>query len=105
MTMSARIKLAALAALQAALLVQGTASAQNYFPRFPAAPEYRSSHAANRSKAKIPSNAFGSVNDQAGTSFGRSPTDVVSGSKAVGRDPDPNVRFEILRDGQYATSR
>jgi hypothetical protein len=105
MTMSAKIKLIALAALLTALSVQGTASAQNYFTAFPAAPEYRSNQAVNRFKSKIPPHAFGSVNDLAGASFGRSPTDVVSSGKVVGRDPDPNVRFEILRDGQYATSR
>jgi hypothetical protein len=105
MTMSAKIKLIALAALLTALSVQGTAFAQNYFTAFPAAPEYQSNQTVNRLRAKIPSKAFGSVNDQAGVSFGRSPTDVVSSGKVVGRDPDSNVRFEILRDGQYATSR
>jgi hypothetical protein len=104
MTMSAKIKLIALAALLTALSVQGTAFAQNYFTAFPAAPD-RSNQAVNRFKSKIPPHAFGSVNDLAGASFGRSPTDVVSSGKVVGRDPDPNVRFEILRDGQYATSR
>jgi hypothetical protein len=102
--MSARIKLAAVAALLTALSVQGTAFAQN-FPALRAAPEYQSNQAVNRFKAKIPSNAFGSISDGAGNSFGLSPNDVISGSKAVGRDPDLNVRFEILRDGQYATSR
>ena len=103
--MSAGIKLATVVALLTALSVQGTAFAQNYFPAFPATPEYRSNQAVNRSKAKIPSNAFGSINNRAGTSFGLSPNDAVSGGKVVGRDPDANVRFEILRDGQYATSR
>jgi len=103
--MSARINLAALAALLTALSVQGTASAQSYFLAFPAAPEYQSNQAVNRSKAKMPSNAFGSIDHRAGTSFGQSPNDVVSGGKVVGRDPDPNVRFEILRDGQYSTFR
>jgi hypothetical protein len=104
-TMSAKIKLTALAALLTILAVQGTASAQNYFTAFPAASGHQSNQAINRLKAKIPSKAFGSVNDQAGASFGQTPNDVVSGGKVVGRDPDANVRFEILRDGQYATSR
>ena len=103
--MSAKIKLIALATLLTALSVQGTAFAQNYFTAFPAAPEYQSNQTVNRLKAKIPPRAFGSINDQAGAPFGRSPTDVVSSGKVVGRDPDANVRFEILRDGQYATSR
>jgi hypothetical protein len=25
--------------------------------------------------------------------------------QSVARDPDPNVRFELLRDGQYSTSQ
>jgi hypothetical protein len=83
----------------------GTAFDQNHFTAFPVAFEYQSNQAINRLKAKIPSKAFGSVNDQAGASFGRSQTDVVCSGKVVGRDPDANVRFEILRDGQYATSR
>jgi hypothetical protein len=100
--MSARSKLAALAALLTALSVQGTAFAQQtYFPAFQAAPEFRSSQALNRLKTRIPSNAFDAVNDQAGSSFGRSSRDVVAGGKVVGRDPDANVRFDIMRDGQY----
>jgi hypothetical protein len=98
MIMSARIKLAALAAVLTTLSLQGAAFAQNYFPAFPAAPEHRFNQTVSRMKAKIPSNAFGSVNDRAGTSSGRS-TDVLDrGGNVLGRDPDPNVRFELLRD-------
>ena len=93
-------KLTALAALLIALSAQGTASAENFLR---AAPD--SKQAVNRLKAKIPSHAFGSVSNGAGTSFGPSSIDVVSGGKVVGRDPDPNVRLDILRDGQFATSR
>jgi hypothetical protein len=103
--MSAKIKLSAAAALLTALSVQGTAFAQNHFTAFSAPSEYQSNQAINRFKVKIPSKAFGSINDQAGALFGQSPNDVVSSGKVVGRDPDANVRFEILRDGQYATSR
>ena len=92
--MSARITFATLAGLLTALSVQATASAQSY-TTFPAASEYRAGHTVNRSKAMIPSNAFGSV---AGMSFGRSPQDVVFGGSVLGRDPDQNVRFELLRD-------
>src|SRR5215468_7653810 len=101
MTMS-RITLATLAALLIVPSVQGTAFAQNYFG---AAPEYQSKQSVHRFKARIPSHAFGSVDNGAGMSFGQSLSDVVSGGKVVGRDPDPNVRFDLLRDGQYATSR
>ena len=103
--MSAKITLAAAAVLLTALSVQGTAFAQNYFTAFPAPSQYQSNQAINRFKAKMPAKAFGSINDQAGASFGQTPNEVVSSGKVVGRDPDANVRFEILRDGQYATSR
>jgi formylglycine-generating enzyme required for sulfatase activity len=57
MTMSGKIKVAALAAVLTVVSVHGTASAQNYFPAFPPAPKYQSHKAVNRFKAKIPSNA------------------------------------------------
>ena len=88
--MSARITFAALAGLLTALSVQATASAQSY-TTFPAASEYRAGHTVNRSKATIPSNAFGSVD-------ARAAQDVVFGGSVLGRDPDQNVRFELLRD-------
>jgi hypothetical protein len=77
------------------LSVQGTASARNS----PAA--HASSQAVHRLQA---SDAFGSINDHAGVSFGRSSTAVFFGGTAVGRDPDANVRLELLRDkdiGKY----
>jgi hypothetical protein len=33
-----------------------------------------------------------------GASLGRAPNSVVFGSRTIGRDPDPNVRFQLLRD-------
>jgi hypothetical protein len=66
--MSGRIKLAALAAALSVVSVHGTASARNYFPAFPPAHQHQSHKAVNRSKAKIPSNAFGSIGDRTGTS-------------------------------------
>src|SRR5262244_1637497 len=96
--MSARTTFTALAGLLTALSVQGTASAQSYLTTFPAASEHRASQTVSRSKAKMPSNAFGSADDRAGTSFGRSPHDVVFGGSVLGRDPDQNIRFELLRD-------
>ena len=95
-----RANLAALTTLLIVASIPATASAQNHFR---GAPEYQSKQAVNRSSARIPSNAFGSVN--MGTSFGQPANDVVFGGKFVGRDPDANVRFDILRDGQFATSR
>ena len=95
--MSARTTFAALAGLLTVLCVQETASAQSY-TTFPAASEHRASQTVNRSKATIPSNAFGSVDGRAGMSFGRFPQDVVFGGSVLGRDPDQNVRFELLRD-------
>jgi len=96
--MSARITFAALAGLLTTLSVQGTASAQSYSTAFHATSEHRASQTVNRSKAKMLSTTFGSVDDRAGTSFGRSPHDVVFGGSVLGRDPDQNVRFELLRD-------
>jgi hypothetical protein len=66
--MSGRIKLAALAAALSVVSVYGTASARNYFPAFAPAHQHQSYKAVNRSKVKIPSNAFGSIGDRTGTS-------------------------------------
>jgi hypothetical protein len=30
-----------------------------------------------------------------------SPNDVVVGGRVVGSDPDPNIRFQLLRDNAY----
>jgi hypothetical protein len=98
MTMSARITFAALAGLLTTLSVQGTAFAQSFSTTFHATSEHRASHTVNRSKARMLSNTFGSVDAGAGTSFGRPLHDVVFGGSVLGRDPDQNVRFEILRD-------
>jgi hypothetical protein len=98
--MSGRMKLAALAAVVTVVSVHGTASA-NYFRASHPAPKYQSYKTVNRSKAKIPSNAFGSIGDRTGTSSGQLLNDVIYGNKWVGRDPDLHVRFEILRDSQY----
>ena len=90
--MFARIILAALAAFLATLSVQGTASARS---NSPAAHNYRFKQAI---KARVPSDAFGFIGDPGGRSFGPSSNDVVSGVYIVGRDPDPNIRFQLLRD-------
>jgi hypothetical protein len=90
--MSTRITLAVLATFLAAFSTQGTVSA-----RSPAA--HASDHAVKRLQA---SGAFGSINDPAGGSIGRSTKDVVFGGRTVGRDPDRNVRFELLRDNDVA---
>ena len=88
LTMSAKMKLATLAALLSALSAHGPASAQNYFTTFPSASEYQSNQAVKRLKAKIPTNAHGSVT---GTTM--SPR-----ARPFETDPDPNVRFEMNRD-------
>jgi len=93
--MSARITLAALAAFLTALSVQGTATARS---NSPAAHNYRFKQAIKRFKARVPSDAFGFIGDPGGRSFGRSSNDVVSGVYIVGRDPDSNIRFQLLRD-------
>jgi len=93
--MSARIALAVFAAFLSALSTQGTASARS---NSPAAHDYRFNQAIKRFKARVPSDAFGSNGDPASKSFGRSSSDVVSGVYFVGRDSDPNIRFQLLRD-------
>jgi hypothetical protein len=93
--MSAIIKRVALAGCLAAASVHGAASARGYVP---ASLEHRSNPAISRFQAKVPSGAVGSINDRAGASLRRSSSDVVFGGITVGRDPDPNVRLELLRD-------
>jgi hypothetical protein len=39
--------------------------------------------------------AFGRLQ---GASLGRAPNSVVFGGRTIGRDPDPNVRFQLMRD-------
>jgi hypothetical protein len=85
--MSTRIAFVAFTALVTTLSFQGNASAR------PAA--RASNQAIHRLQA---SDAFGSINDQPGASIGRSSSGVFFGGKTLGRDPDPNVRLELLRD-------
>ena len=103
--MSTKLILAAFITL---LSLQGTASARDHFSaanhhrfartQFLAANDYSFKRTIKRFKARVPSDAFGSIGYQAGTPFGRSSTDVWSGVFYVGRDPDPNIRFQLLRD-------
>jgi hypothetical protein len=93
--MSAILKRAALAAGLAVVSVHGAASARG---NVPGSLEQRSNLALSRFQAKIPSGMFGAINGRAGTPFGRSSSDVVFGGRILGRDPDPNVRLEILRE-------
>ena len=93
--MPAKIIFAALIAFLTVLFAQAPASARS---NSPTAHNYRFKQAINRFKARVPSDAFGSIADPVGKSFGRSSNDVVSGVYFVGRDPDPNIRFQLLRD-------
>jgi hypothetical protein len=93
--MPARIILAAFATFLTALSAQGTASARSDSP---AAHDYRFNQAIKRFKARVPPDAFGSNGAPASKSFGRSSNDIVSGVYFVGRDPDPNIRFQLLCD-------
>jgi hypothetical protein len=87
--MSAKLTLAALAALLTVVSIEGPASARGVSPT---ASDLRSDPAFNRLQG---SRALGSIN--IGPSFGRT-NDVTLGGRSVGRDPDPNVRFQIMRD-------
>lgn len=93
--MSTKLILPALAVFLTVLSLQGTASARG---NSSAANDYRFKQTIKRFKARVPSDAFGSIGYRAGPPFGRSSTDVVSGVFFVGRDPDPNIRFQLLRD-------
>jgi hypothetical protein len=93
--MSTKLILPALAALLTVLFLQGTASARG---NPSAANDYRFKQTIKRFKARVPSDAFGSIGYRAGTPFGRSSTDVWFSVYFVGRDPDPNIRFQLLSD-------
>jgi hypothetical protein len=101
--MSGRIKLAALAAALSVVSVHGTASARNYFPAFPPAHQHQSYKAVNRSKAKIPSNAFGSIGDRTGTSHLAQP--VFGWEGAYGYQPSARPPYDgYRRDRQLVGS-
>jgi hypothetical protein len=85
--MSAKITLAALATLMTALSVQNSSARPL---------DNRPGHSISGFRARIPSDAFGAAGDLA--PFARSSSDVVFGGRMLGRDPDVNVRMELLRD-------
>ena len=100
--MSAKLILPALAALLTVLSLEGTASARGHFSaanhyrfvrrhfsaanhhrfartQFLAANDYNFNRTIKRFKARVPSDAFGSIGYRAGTPFGWSSSDVWSG--------------------------
>jgi hypothetical protein len=84
--MSAKLNLAAVAALLTVLSVQGPASAQT---------EHK--HAIHHSKAQLPADAYGS----AGPARAVRPSNGAGYGTAV--DPDPSIRFELNRDREGAS--
>jgi hypothetical protein len=78
--MLAKLTLAALAAFLIVVSAQGPASARGVSPT---ANDLRSDPAFSRLQ---------------GASLGRAPNSVVFGGRTIGRNPDPNVRFQLLRD-------
>jgi hypothetical protein len=88
--MSAKLTLTVLTALLTAVSIQGTASARGFSPN---ANDLRSDPAFNR---LLGSRALGSIN--VGPSVGRLPNDIMFDGRAIGRDPDPNVRLQFMRD-------
>jgi hypothetical protein len=88
--MSAKLTLAALAAALTVIAIQGPVSARGVSP---SANDLRSDPAFNHLQG---SRAQGSIN--VGLSLGRAPSNVMFGGRSVGRDPDPNVRFQLMRD-------
>jgi hypothetical protein len=94
--MSPKITLVTLAALLTAVSVNGEAFARNSTDLN--AESGRRPNEVIKSLRKIPSNAFGSIDDPAGTFSGRSSDDILYNSQVVGRDPDRHIRWQILRD-------
>jgi len=88
--MSAKFSLAALAAALTVFAIQGPAAARGVSPT---GHDLRSDPAFRGAKG---SRALGSLN--IGSSSGRGPNDVKFGGTTIGRDPDPNVRFQLMRD-------
>ena len=88
--MSAKLTLAALGAVLTITSIQGAAFARGVSPT---AHDLRSDPAFHGAQG---SRALGSIN--AAQSFGRGPGDVTFGGRSIGRDPDPNVRFQLMRD-------
>jgi hypothetical protein len=78
--MSAKLTLAALAAVLAVVSAQAPAFARGVSPT---ANDLRSDPAFSRLQ---------------GASLGRTPNSVVFSGRTIGRDPDPNVRFQLMRD-------
>jgi hypothetical protein len=95
--MSATVKLATLAAILTAVSVHGAAFARTNGD-LNVASGHRPNQTINNLGIKIPSDASGLTNDQAGAWFGRFSDDVVYNGQVVGRDPDRNIRSQILRD-------
>ena len=88
--MSAKLTLAALAAVLTLVSVEGSAFARGVSPT---TSDLRADPAFGRLQG---SRAFEAVS--IGLSLGRVPNDVMSGGRTIGRDPDPNVRFQLMRD-------
>jgi hypothetical protein len=78
--MSAKLTLAALAAVLTVVSAQAPASARGVSPT---SSDLRSDPAFSRLQ---------------GASLGRAPNSVMFGGRTIGRDPDPNVRFQLIRD-------
>jgi hypothetical protein len=92
--MSSKITVATLAVLLTAITANGAAFARNN-KDLNAAFAQHSSEVINNLRT-IPSNTFGSTDDRAAAFSG--PEDIVYNSQVVGRDPDQNIRVQILRD-------
>jgi hypothetical protein len=88
--MSAKLTLAALAAILTVVSLQGPASARGVSPT---ANDLRSDPAFSHLQG---SRALGSIN--VGATLGRASNNVMFGGRSVGRDPDANVRFQLMRD-------
>jgi hypothetical protein len=94
--MSSKITVATLAVLLTAITANGAAFARNN-KDLNAASARHSGEVINNLRT-IPSNTFGSTDDRAAAFSGRPSEDIVYNSQVVGRDPDQDIRVQILRD-------
>ncbi len=64
-------------------------------------PLARSNEAIGQARASLSSDPFGPLNSRPPAAVPGPANDVVAGTTFVGRDPDRNIRFQILRDSKF----
>jgi hypothetical protein len=64
-------------------------------------PVERSNEASGQSRVTLPLGPFGPANVRSTTAVPGPSNDIFAGTTFVGRDPDRNIRFQILRDTKF----